>query len=93
LGGGFLGAEELKRHPYFDRVEWNAFLNKTVMPPFRPKTTSPADVSNFNAEYTSEPVALTPVDHFLGPKDQAEFNDFDYTADWVWSNREKAISY
>jgi hypothetical protein len=36
LGGGRLGAEEVKKHPYFNGVDWDAFMTKKVTPPWKP---------------------------------------------------------
>lgn len=36
LGGGRLDAEEIKRHPYFAGVDWQAFMEKRVTPPWMP---------------------------------------------------------
>ena len=46
-------AEELKRQPFFDDVDWDAFLKKLVVPPFKPKLKSVLDTSNFDPEFTN----------------------------------------
>ncbi|KAJ3118144.1 Serine/threonine kinase [Phlyctochytrium bullatum] len=83
LGGGKLDAEEVKRHPYFAGVDWNAFMQKRVPPPWKPTITSATDVSNFDAEFTKEPAVLTPIQATLNNAQQKEFEDFDYVADWA----------
>jgi len=46
-------AEELKRHPFFDDVDWVALSRKEVIPPFKPKVKSNLDTSNFDPEFTN----------------------------------------
>jgi hypothetical protein len=36
LGGGVEDANEVRRHPYFAGVDWNALFSKTMTPPFIP---------------------------------------------------------
>lgn len=71
------GVEALKRHRWFDSVDWGAVEAWGLTPPFSPKTFFPADVSNFDDAFTSQQVKDTPVDpHFsdgLNP-----FEDFSY---------------
>ncbi|KAF1814842.1 Pkinase-domain-containing protein [Eremomyces bilateralis CBS 781.70] len=51
---GFTGdAEELKAHPFFEDVDWDALMKKNVVPPFKPKLKSELDVSNFDPEFTN----------------------------------------
>ncbi|KAJ1548811.1 Serine/threonine kinase [Cladochytrium tenue] len=90
LGGGRLDAEEVKRHPYFAGVDWDAFMRKEVPPPWKPTIKSPTDVSNFDAEFTKERAVLTPLNSVLGAVHQAEFDDFDYVAEWVIDSRARA---
>jgi serine/threonine protein kinase SCH9 len=46
-------AEELKAHTFFADTDWNAMMNKTVVPPFKPKLKSVMDTSNFDPEFTN----------------------------------------
>ncbi|KZF19746.1 Pkinase-domain-containing protein [Xylona heveae TC161] len=46
-------AEELKNHPFFADVDWDALLKKNVVPPFKPKLKSQLDTSNFDPEFTN----------------------------------------
>jgi serum/glucocorticoid-regulated kinase 2 len=45
---GTNGASEIKSHPWFEKVNWNALLNKTIKAPFVPILSSDADSSNFD---------------------------------------------
>lgn len=49
-------ARELKEHPFFADVDWDALVRKDVVPPFKPKLTSETDTSNFDPEFTDAPM-------------------------------------
>lgn len=51
--GAINDAEELKSHPFFADTDWEAMMNKTVVPPFKPKLKNILDVSNFDPEFTN----------------------------------------
>jgi serine/threonine protein kinase SCH9 len=46
-------AEELKEHPFFSDIDWDALAKKNVAPPFKPILKSEEDVSNFDPEFTN----------------------------------------
>lgn len=46
-------AEELKRHAFFQDVDWEALAKKLITPPFKPKLKSETDVSYFDPEFTN----------------------------------------
>ncbi|KAG8913143.1 Serine/threonine kinase [Tulasnella sp. 408] len=83
LGSGESDAEEIKRHPFFKDTNWDYVLNKRIPPPYLPIVTSAADISNFDEELTREQPTLTPVHGQLTAQDQAEFQNFAWTADWA----------
>ena len=47
---------EFKAHPWFQGIAWEDMLQKTVNPPYKPKTISALDVSNFDKAFTREKV-------------------------------------
>jgi serine/threonine protein kinase len=47
-------AEEIKNHPFFANVDWDALYRKQVPPPFKPNVTSDDDVSCFDPAFTEE---------------------------------------
>ncbi|KAJ4305226.1 Serine/threonine-protein kinase [Kalmusia sp. IMI 367209] len=51
--GATRDAEELKAHPFFADIDWDALAKKNVVPPFKPKLKSELDVSNFDPEFTN----------------------------------------
>ncbi|KAE8153247.1 kinase-like domain-containing protein [Aspergillus avenaceus] len=46
-------AKELREHPFFHDVDWQALTRKQVIPPFKPKLKSDTDTSNFDPEFTN----------------------------------------
>ena len=51
---GVNGAEEIKRHPFFEKIAWQRLAQKKIQPPFKPSVRSPVDVSNFDTVFTAE---------------------------------------
>ena len=51
LGSG--GSEEIRNHPWFEKVNWNALMSKSIKAPFVPILTSDADTSNFDEDFTN----------------------------------------
>uniref|UniRef100_A0A673J974 protein kinase C n=1 Tax=Sinocyclocheilus rhinocerous TaxID=307959 RepID=A0A673J974_9TELE len=83
LGAGEQDANEVKRHRFFQGIDWEALLSKSVKPPFLPSIKAPADVSNFDEEFTRLKPVLTPpqTPFFLTAEQQEFFADFDFS-DW-----------
>lgn len=50
---GYKSASEIKNHPWFEKVNWNALLAKSIKAPFVPILTSEVDTSNFDEDFTS----------------------------------------
>eukprot|EP00297_Palpitomonas_bilix_P003246 CAMPEP_0113894872 /NCGR_PEP_ID=MMETSP0780_2-20120614/17003_1 /TAXON_ID=652834 /ORGANISM="Palpitomonas bilix" /LENGTH=563 /DNA_ID=CAMNT_0000885549 /DNA_START=74 /DNA_END=1766 /DNA_ORIENTATION=+ /assembly_acc=CAM_ASM_000599 len=61
LGGGESDFDEIKRHPFFAPLDWDALMKKEVPAPFKPDIKGELDISNFDEEFTSE----DPVDSYL----------------------------
>lgn len=82
LGAGEQDANEVKRHRFFQGIDWEALLAKRVKPPFLPSIKAPADVSNFDEEFTRLKPVLTPpqTPFFLTTEQQEFFSDFDFSA-------------
>jgi len=45
-------AAELKEHPFFKNVDWEALFARKVSPPFKPIVESDESVANFDPEFT-----------------------------------------
>jgi len=83
LGGSREDAEAIKRHAWFDGVDWDVLLSKKVRPPFVPKTKNEVDVSNFDAEFTETPLdslkEQTLMDQFSNG--QSLYQDWSFNGD------------
>jgi len=73
------GEDEVKSHSFFRRIDWEKLEAREVQPPFKPKIRHRKDVSNFDRQFTSEGVDLTPTDKlFMMNLDQNEFAGFSF---------------
>jgi len=66
------GAEDVKKHKYFSKVDWNSVMNKKDIPPYLPPIQGPGDHTNFD-QYpeSTEDTAIA-----LVGDDQAAFDAF-----------------
>jgi X-X-X-Leu-X-X-Gly heptad repeat protein len=86
-------AKELKAHPFFADIDWEALGKKNMVPPFKPKLKSELDVSNFDPEFTNAlnngagslnaraaalASGVNPASTPLSPTVQAKFAGFTY---------------
>ncbi|XP_069064285.1 ribosomal protein S6 kinase alpha-5 isoform X2 [Pleurodeles waltl] len=65
LGCGPGGSDEIKKHPFFQKINWDDLSKKKVQAPFRPVIRDELDVGNFAEEFTEmdptySPAALPP---------------------------------
>jgi len=60
LGARAGGVEELKRHPFFRGLDWEALERRELEAPFKPAVSSDTDITNFDTTFTSEKAQLTP---------------------------------
>ncbi|CAR29099.1 hypothetical protein ZYGR_0Z00200 [Zygosaccharomyces rouxii] len=74
---------ELRAHPFFADIDWEALRQRKIPPPFKPHLNSDVDTSNFDPEFTqtstsylnkNAPIAATP----LSPAMQAKFAGFTF---------------
>uniref|UniRef100_A0A3Q2QCY1 protein kinase C n=1 Tax=Fundulus heteroclitus TaxID=8078 RepID=A0A3Q2QCY1_FUNHE len=81
LGSGEEDAAEIKQHPFFKNMDWDALLAKRMKPPFLPAIAAPQDVSNFDEEFTRlQPVLSLPrTPCVLTAEQQRVFSDFDFS--------------
>nr|CAB3264914.1 serine/threonine-protein kinase N2-like [Phallusia mammillata] len=85
LGASERDAEDVKRQPFFKKVNWEQLLQKRVKPEFVPTIKSATDVSNFDDEFTTEKPVLTPPHENprpLSKEEQKQFTQFDFVANW-----------
>lgn len=62
LGSGKTDAAEIKSHPFFKNVNWDAVLQKKIKPPFKPPLFDKNDMQNFDKEFLC--MALRHSDQF-----------------------------
>jgi len=68
----------IKQHAFFHPLDWLKLQAGELKVPFVPEG-SPGDTANFDKEFTSEEVALTPTDADLVDSiDQREFEGFSF---------------
>ena len=56
---------EIKKHKFFEKIDWNKLEKKQITPPFKPKIRYQGDVRNFDKMFTDMPINST-----LGTKEQ-----------------------
>jgi len=83
LGGGERDGHDIMEHPFFFNIDWKALYDLKIPAPFVPKVSGEADVSNFDPQFTTEVVQITPPDVEV-PVTEAEkdvaFTDFSSTS-------------
>uniref|UniRef100_A0A6I8SU42 Protein kinase C iota type n=1 Tax=Xenopus tropicalis TaxID=8364 RepID=A0A6I8SU42_XENTR len=73
------GFADIQGHQFFRNVDWDLMEQKQVVPPFKPNISGEFGLDNFDAQFTNEPVQLTPDDEDVVRKiDQSEFEGFEY---------------
>ncbi|XP_051767689.1 protein kinase C iota type [Ctenopharyngodon idella] len=73
------GFADIMGHPFFRNVDWDLMEQKQVVPPFKPNISGEFGLDNFDAQFTNEPIQLTPDDDDAVKKiDQSEFEGFEY---------------
>ena len=89
---GVNGAEEIKRHPFFEKIDWRRLAQKKIQPPFKPSVRSPVDVSNFDTVFTAEqPLDSVVEGSQLSQTVQAQFEGA-MKRFWFFDNRKKGLS-
>jgi serine/threonine protein kinase len=80
LGCGANGERDIKTHPFFATIDWEALENRQVPPPFKPVVKGKNDTDNFDKEFTRERPKITPTDKKTVSKiNQEEFSGFTFT--------------
>ena len=90
LGGGPLDAEEVKRHKFFNLINWDDLLKRNIPAPFIPRIHSLTDVSNFSEEFTSMPAVDTPS--VVPPNVEEVFSGYSFVAPSVLFAENNVIS-
>jgi len=77
LGSSTQDFEEIKCMGWFSEIDMTALYNKEIQPPYKPEVRGgDSDTSNFDTQFTSEPV----VDSYVPASNlgAADFNDFTF---------------
>ncbi|XP_038629266.1 ribosomal protein S6 kinase alpha-5 isoform X1 [Scyliorhinus canicula] len=61
LGSGPGGADEIKSHPFFQKINWDELSAKSIEAPFKPVIRDELDVSNFAEEFTEMDPTYSPA--------------------------------
>uniref|UniRef100_A0A8C9U9V2 Ribosomal protein S6 kinase n=1 Tax=Scleropages formosus TaxID=113540 RepID=A0A8C9U9V2_SCLFO len=67
LGSGPSGADDVKKHPFYQKINWKDLAAKKVPAPFKPVIRGEMDVSNFAEEFTEMDPTFSPASLFNGP--------------------------
>uniref|UniRef100_A0A8C3K4K2 Protein kinase C n=1 Tax=Calidris pygmaea TaxID=425635 RepID=A0A8C3K4K2_9CHAR len=83
------GFADIKSHTFFRSIDWDLLEKKQATPPFQPQITDDYGLDNFDTQFTSEPVQLTPDDEDIIKRiDQSEFEGFEYINPLLLSTEE-----
>ena len=61
LGASREGAEEIKRHPFFKDIDWDALYHRKVVPEFKPHLVSSFSLLFLSLNYNLPTVCLSPL--------------------------------
>ncbi len=76
LGSSVGDFEDVKKHAFFQDIDWDKLSSRQYAPPFVPRIENELDTSNFCDEFTSQTVQLTP--HLLDAKKQIDLSSCKY---------------
>ena len=79
--GAIADAKDIKKHAFFNEVDWDAVQRKEHDMPFKPKVRGPEDTSCIDKLFTKERLEETQVDPnalTAHQKKQAHFDGFTY---------------
>ena len=83
LGSSEEDANDLKRHPWFAKIDWTKLMQKKLDPPFKPYVAGPEDTRNIDKMFTNETPKETPGNNgilSLNAKQKNHFDQFTYAA-------------
>lgn len=64
------GVDDIKKHAWFNSINWTALYEQSVKPPFVPKVSGPGDYSQFD-DYKEANLSIASIDKY-----EKEFADF-----------------
>jgi serine/threonine protein kinase len=75
---GYQGAEEVRLHPWFANIDWEALMNKHLQPPFVPQLSSDADTRYIDNEFVRCPPVDSVVQEGYFSPDNTTYGGFSY---------------
>lgn len=79
------GSEEVKEHPFFKDIDWDALNRKEIEPPWKPQVKDETDISQIDVYFTSEDAVDSYVDRGplggLDDDDKDMFKGFTYAGE------------
>jgi len=78
---GARGAKDIKKHPFFKGLDWEALAKKAIKPPFLPTLKGEADLSCIDKQFLKEKAVDSPTALQLATPDRHKlhFEEFTYT--------------
>ena len=86
LGYGEEDAEKIKRHKFFDGVDWEKYANKEFDAPFIPEFDNEMDLRYFDKMFTDEPIDSNRPTVNSRPREHSVYKDFTYVTESVRNN-------
>ncbi|CAF1589756.1 unnamed protein product, partial [Didymodactylos carnosus] len=86
---GAKGSDDVKKHPFFNGIDWNALAEKRVPAPIKPKLRDEMDTSNFAEEFTRLPITDSPG---LAPPTESLFRGYSFISPSVLFGPENAVN-
>ena len=86
LGSGTDGSESIKKHPFFEEVDWDSAFEKQLDPPFVPKLKDETDLKYFDTMFTEEKVDGPKRKNTNRDRERSQSNEYEgftYTAQSV----------
>lgn len=90
LGCGPSGSDEIKKHPFFQKIIWDHLSKKKVPAPFKPVIRDELDVGNFAEEFTEMDPTYSPA--ALPPYADRIFQGYSFVAPSILFKRNAAIT-
>jgi hypothetical protein len=60
--GSHGGASEIKKHPFFAEIDWNAMMRKKIPPPYKPQLDCAEDTRHFDTDICNIPIESPPAE-------------------------------
>eukprot|EP00732_Lithocolla_globosa_P004067 Lithocolla_globosa_v1_NODE_3533_length_1645_cov_48.722642.p1 type:complete len:492 gc:universal NODE_3533_length_1645_cov_48.722642:1605-130(-) len=87
-------AEDVRRHQFFEGIDWGKLLRKEYRPPFNPNVNGELDLKNIDPQFLNEPIpaSLTDDSQFQVDVEVDEtFSGFSYSADHELAKEAEAV--